>query len=340
MTESEKRIHIRMINLARRHLSKVERKKHWEEMRADGMTYQAIADVSGVSDQTIINAVSKLLETQPESVIGKDGKKYPPTKKPSIIAKTKQEQKRAVEALEKLPDDALPDKLLDTNRVTRIAREHQAEERAKDMPDEPANIGAATLILGDFRIHGLEVLSESIDLIFTDPPYPEKSLPLWSDLSEFANRVLKPNGMLVAYTGAMYLPEVINRLGERLTYWWAGSIVLNGPHSRVFARNIAQGSKPLLFYVKDGFKPNIWIEDTYHSEGEQKESHDWQQSIGAAMYYIETLTEPGAKVVDPFLGGGTTGVAAIKSGRDFTGIEIDRVAMATAHERIEQEHGS
>lgn len=41
-------------------------------------------------------------------------------------------------------------------------------------------------------------------------------------------------------------------------------------------------------------------------------------------------------VVDPFMGSGTTGVAAIASGRRFIGIEIDEQHFTTACERIEQ----
>lgn len=54
-------------------------------------------------------------------------------------------------------------------------------------------------------------------------------LPLWSALSAFAARVLRPSGMLVAYTGALDLPEVITRLTERLTYWWAGARSTSAP---------------------------------------------------------------------------------------------------------------
>lgn len=141
--------------------------------------------------------------------------------------------------------------------------------------------------------------------------------------------------MLVAYTGAMYLPEIIGRLCEHLDYWWTGAIILDGPHSRVHTHNIAQGSKPLLFYTPRGSgKHDRWFEDTFRSEGEQKAAHEWQQSQGCAEYYIAKLTDPGDLVVDPFLGGGTTGAAALKRGRCFVGIEIDPAVLASAQARI------
>jgi DNA modification methylase len=45
----------------------------------------------------------------------------------------------------------------------------------------------------------------------------------------------------------------------------------------------------------------------------------------------------GAKIIlDPFMGSGTTGVAALKAGRDFIGIELDEQYFNSARERLEQ----
>ena len=41
-------------------------------------------------------------------------------------------------------------------------------------------------------------------------------------------------------------------------------------------------------------------------------------------------------VLDPFMGSASTGVAAIRHGRRFIGIEIDRAHFDTACERIER----
>jgi site-specific DNA-methyltransferase (adenine-specific) len=50
---------------------------------------------------------------------------------------------------------------------------------------------------------------------------------------------------------------------------------------------------------------------------------------------IEALSDPGEHILDPFTGSGTTGVAAIKLGRRFTGIEIDPGYFDTACKRLE-----
>ena len=83
-----------------------------------------------------------------------------------------------------------------------------------------------------------------------------------------------------------------------------------------------------------GFRPAAWISDTVVSQKPEKAHHAWQQNLATAQYYIERLTQPGDVVCDPFLGGGTTGVAALHGGRQFIGIDNDPVAFACAHARL------
>ena len=49
---------------------------------------------------------------------------------------------------------------------------------------------------------------------------------------------------------------------------------------------------------------------------------------------IEKATNPGDLILDPFCGSGSTGVAAINTGRRFIGIEIDEGYADIARARI------
>lgn len=51
---------------------------------------------------------------------------------------------------------------------------------------------------------------------------------------------------------------------------------------------------------------------------------------------VSDYSRPDELVCDPFMGAGTTGVACMKEGRDFVGIEIDPAAFDLACKRIEQ----
>lgn len=53
-------------------------------------------------------------------------------------------------------------------------------------------------------------------------------------------------------------------------------------------------------------------------------------------WLIDISTAPGGMIVDPFLGSGTTGSAAVKSRRPFVGCEMDPTWFNIACRRIEE----
>src|SRR5205814_2191015 len=53
-----------------------------------------------------------------------------------------------------------------------------------------------TITTGDAQLLSTHIPDNSIDLIFTDPPYDRDSLSLYEWLAEFAARALKPGGFL------------------------------------------------------------------------------------------------------------------------------------------------
>ena len=66
--------------------------------------------------------------------------------------------------------------------------------------------------------------------------------------------------------------------------------------------------------------------------------HPTEKPVGLMQHYIENSTQPGQTVIDPFMGTSTTGVACVKSGRKFVGIEIDQEWFDVACERIENQY--
>ncbi|NJM67486.1 MAG: site-specific DNA-methyltransferase [Acaryochloris sp. RU_4_1] len=52
-------------------------------------------------------------------------------------------------------------------------------------------------------------------------------------------------------------------------------------------------------------------------------NHPCSRSLEHVEWMIEKFTEPGSTVLDPFMGSGTTGLAALRRGRNFIGMEID-----------------
>ena len=70
---------------------------------------------------------------------------------------------------------------------------------------------------------------------------------------------------------------------------------------------------------------------------EERGQHPTQKPVGVMQWVIELCTNPGDIILDPFCGSGTTGVAAIRLGRRFIGIEKDAKYAAIAQERLAAE---
>ena len=147
------------------------------------------------------------------------------------------------------------------------------------------------LILGDMRdqvtqIANQKIPDNSIDLIFTDPPYDMASIPLYGDLAKLAVRVLKPSGSLVVYSGHHFLTRVGHIIEEasdfRLKFVHQHIVLHSGQREVLYAYNIGVRYKPLFWFVKDAAAPNngniSYTEDAIKSDPVAKEYHKWEQS--------------------------------------------------------------
>lgn len=71
------------------------------------------------------------------------------------------------------------------------------------------------------------------------------------------------------------------------------------------------------------------------SRSEQRGLHPTQKPVALCEYLIKTYTNEGQTVLDNTMGSGTTGVAAMNTGRNFIGIERDDKYFDIAKQRIE-----
>jgi site-specific DNA-methyltransferase (adenine-specific) len=66
-----------------------------------------------------------------------------------------------------------------------------------------------------------------------------------------------------------------------------------------------------------------------------RREHPHQKPVAVMKWVLDRLgVPPGAVVLDPYMGSGTTGVACVQTGRRFVGIEIDPVYFAVAEKRL------
>lgn len=227
--------------------------------------------------------------------------------------------------------------------LSHMVKEHEREQKAakrKRMAIKAAkeirpgdDYGVLT---GDMRKLSKDVADNSVDMIFTDPPYTREYLPLYADLGEVAARVLKPGGSLICEVGGYALPHVLDALREHLRCWW----ILGERHTNRLAQMREYGVKvkwkPLLWFVKETRRePREFVLDLVDGTYD-KEHHDWQKGQTAAEYYIQRLTEPGDLVFDPFAGSGTTAVVCNRLHRRWLLFEIDADTAMLARQRIRE----
>lgn len=209
------------------------------------------------------------------------------------------------------------------------------EEKRRRELQRPAAIALPTGIHhGDFRELADQIPDNSVELVFTDPPYDGESAALFEDAARVAARILKPGGSLIAYSGQKYLPQVYAGMGKHLTYWWTLACVHQGGNQLLQRLGVRCGWKPLVWYVKGGRGDvqNV-IVDTISGDRE-KFAHEWQQSQAEAEHLIRELCSPDGLVVDFFLGGGTTAAACAAVGRRFIGFEINAASIEKAAKRL------
>jgi adenine specific DNA methylase Mod len=101
--------------------------------------------------------------------------------------------------------------------------------------------------------------------------------------------------------------------------------------------------KHLLWYYKPAdAKGKITkfsdLSNFVESEPVDKNDHDWQQSTIEAEHMIKPLTVEGMTILDPFMGSGTTGRAALQLNRRFIGIELNEDHFLIAKARLNSEY--
>jgi hypothetical protein len=196
-------------------------------------------------------------------------------------------------------------------------------------PDAP-NQGVYT---GDSKRLAEEIPSSSVHMVFTDPIYWEIGDYAWA--AQLAERILVPGGHLILQTVSDYRfdCEAAIRATTTLTPrpLLAETLSACAP---MFKHKAFQSWKPHLWFSKGEGRDGGWVRDSHSGGGVSKSHHVWQDHPRFYSIYISRLTNPGDIVVDPFIGGGTTGVACKQIGRRWLGFELEEERATKARARI------
>lgn len=200
-------------------------------------------------------------------------------------------------------------------------------------------IGNATLYLGDcFEV--VPTLGK-VETVITDPPFnagkefandsmpPEEWCVFCERLSETLLTVA-PTNLLVEV--GKNDSEMKRALDRRFPYRWA--IALNYTNAM---RNGAVGYSNFGLVLWYGGKVYKRFMDRIDAALESTVDQFRHPSPKEPKHYtrlVEMFTQPGDVVLDPFMGSGTTGLAAYTVGRAFIGIELHQPYFEIACERI------
>ena len=273
----------------------------------------------------------------PDKETGQRSQRVTPDNEPTLeelgITKRESSQAQRLAKLDEKSQEALIEDEKTEAQIKReikeAKREEQRQEAIRTAPKSDKRI-----IVGDFRENTENVGDGTLSLIFTDPPYNRKAAKLFPGLASFAKAKLAVGGSILVYAAHINLHEAMNAFDSELRYWWTICCLHSGKKALMTEYGIRVGWKPVLWYVKEtrGDKRSI-VEDVM-SGGEEKDSHDWQQAESEATYWIEKLCPRDGIVCDPFLGSGTTGIAAEKLKRKWIGFELNEATAATTRKRI------
>jgi len=161
---------------------------------------------------------------------------------------------------------------------------------------------------------------------------------------EFA-RVLVPGGVCCCCGGgggpdpqfarwSLWLDEALDF--KQMVVWDKGPMGMGWHYRR---------SYETVLVAQKGAKCN-WYDESHKVENiirhirkiiPSREQHPTEKPVELVAWFIRLHTKPGDLVLDPFMGSGSTGVAALSLGRRFLGIEIDLHWCKVARKRIAEE---
>ena len=83
--------------------------------------------------------------------------------------------------------------------------------------------------------------------------------------------------------------------------------------------------------------PEDWWSDITRAYGEERTGYPTQKPLALYERIIKSSSSQGDIVLDPFCGCATTPIAALKTGRNFIGVDVNGVAMRLINQRIDRQ---
>lgn len=209
-----------------------------------------------------------------------------------------------------------------------------------------------------------EIPDKSVDLVVTDPPYmietrgaglykqPDKKYitelqPMADGFSDVVLdelcRVLKKINIYLFCSQRQIMPLLDYFVKRRGCNWNLLTWHKTNPVPACGNKYLTD-TEYILFFREKGVRvygefctKRTWYATPLNQSDKKKYGHPTVKPLEIIENVVTNSAEPGAVVLDPFMGSGTTAVACIRTGRNYVGFEIDPAYHAIAMERIQAE---
>ena len=184
-------------------------------------------------------------------------------------------------------------------------------------------------------------------------------------------RIIKPHGVIVIFSQLPFAVDLINACRKLYRYEWIWQKTLpvgflnanrmpmrahenilvfykhlpkyrpiyRGGYKPYKAQNVPKNTKDYGHYqttisASDGKRFPIDVIKCAKPNSNKHRFHPTEKPVELLEYLIETYTEEGDKILDPFMGSGSTGVACNVLNRRFIGVELSEEYFEVAKMRI------
>lgn len=218
-----------------------------------------------------------------------------------------------------------------------------------------------------------KIADQSVDLIFTDPPYYQyragnitglknhKDVVTEFEFDGFASeesylqfmekvltecyRVAKEGASGYLWCGDDFV-SYLNRMVERVGFKFRKTIHWHktNPFPAIHTRKMFANSMEMMIHFSKG-TPKTWNHKPVNEMhnfiqspicmGKERYKHKTQKPLKVCMPYIEISSDVDDVVLDPFMGSGTTAIACLQTQRKFIGFEVNPQYMKIIGKRFE-----
>ena len=206
--------------------------------------------------------------------------------------------------------------------------------------------------LGNFMKNRDTNLSKMRDNFFGAAGWDDMELDEWKksmdDFFKSAAKVMKRGGNLIMFMAIIKVETIIG-LAEKHGFYYKTTGIWHktNPMPRNMNLHFVNSTEAWIYFTyktrtgtfnNNGMLIHDFIETSVTPNSERKYGkHPTQKPESLLLHFVTILSNKGDWVLDPFMGSGTTGVIAKRTGRNFIGIELEKKYFDMAKSRIDGE---